>query len=286
MALCTYNGEKYLPELLESVLCQSVVPNEVVIVDDCSSDGTVRILKEYASQYPVIKLSLQEKNSGPISSFEKAIQLTSSPYIFLADQDDIWHRNKIENMLSQSFGYSQEKPFLLYSDLEVINEEGKLIHSSFWKMAALKPEVTTFKSMLFGNPVTGCASMINSKMRELLVSIPQGIMMHDHWIALIAYGFGQAAFMPEPLVRYRVHSTSVTDKKQSNAWWKIKTQFFHFFDSTNGFLEKEIKQVILFNQMFRKYLSKENQLQVDTFIGLKDKPLLERKLSSFLKYRP
>lgn len=285
VALCTFNGENYISELLDSILFQSVPASEIIIVDDCSSDSTLDIIKEYAEKFPQIKLNLQKSNSGPITSFEKAIQLTSYPYIFLADQDDIWKPNKIESMLSSAANYPDDKPLLVYSDLEVIDEKGNILFSSFWKMAALRPHISTFKSLLFGNPVTGCASMINAKMKEYLVSIPQGVLMHDHWIGLIAYGFGEAVVLDDQLVKYRTHGNSVTEKIHAKVLWKIRTQLDQIFNRNADFLGKEINQIILFDQKFRSYLSIENQKHVDSFIGLKNKSLLKRKLASYLRYK-
>ncbi len=285
VALCTFNGEKFLSELLDSILFQSVSASEIIVVDDHSTDGTVDILKAYSVKYPQIKLNLQKSNSGPIASFEKAIQLTRYPYIFLADQDDNWKPDKIECMLISAVNCPVDKPLLIYSDLEVINEFGNLLFPSFWKMADLKPHVSSFKSLLFGNPVTGCASMINAKMKEYLVSIPHGVLMHDHWIGLIAYGFGEVVVLDDQLVKYRTHGNSVTEKKQANLIWKIRTQLNQIFKSKADFLGKEINQAFLFGQKFGKHLSSENQKDLDYFIKLRHKSVLKRKLVSYLRYK-
>lgn len=283
IALCTYNGEKYLPQLLDSILSQTVLAREIIIVDDCSTDGTVSILEKYAGRNSQIKLSLQKSNLGPVAAFQTAIQLTSQPYIFLADQDDIWNPNKVELMLSAASRFSTEKPLLVYSDLEVVDERGNPRFPSFWKMAGIKPHTSTFERLMYGNVVTGCASLINAKMKECLTSIPQGVLMHDHWIGLIAYGFGETLVLDEQLVKYRTHGDSVTEKRQANALWKLQTQLAQLFKESGTFLEKEINQMILFDQKFRNHLSDANQKLVKKFISLKNKPLLIRKLVSYLR---
>lgn len=285
VALCTYNGEKFLSELLDSILAQSVPVNEILIVDDCSSDGTINILKEYSKKYPQIELHLQKSNSGPISSFEKAIQLTNNPYIFLADQDDIWKPDKIKSMLSFSSNYPVDKPLLVFSDLEVIDENGNPFYPSFWEMTGLRPHNSTFRSLLFSNTVTGCASMINSKMKEYLVSIPKGVIMHDYWMGLIAYGFGKVLVLDDQLVKYRIHSNSVTEKKHADILWKIRTQLKQIFINNPDFLGKEINQATLFDQKFKKKLSIENKKELDNFIELRYKSILKRKLVSYLRYK-
>jgi glycosyltransferase involved in cell wall biosynthesis len=284
VALCTYNGEKYLGELLDSILSQSVSPDELVIVDDCSEDGTVALLKHYAATNPKVRLNLLESNVGPVRAFQTAIQMATGAFIFLADQDDVWKPEKVELMLKRAIQFSPDVPLLVYSDLEVMNEKGDLLTPSFWKMAGLQTHAATFKSMMFGNVITGCASVINSKMKEQLTSIPTGVLMHDYWIGLIAYGFGNAVIIDQQLVKYRVHDQSVTEKRHANIFWKIGVQFKQFMAADGSFLKKEIDQMILFDQKFRRLLSTYNQKLVDDFVALKHKTLLQKKIVSYLRH--
>ena len=99
IALCTYNGEAYLKEQLDSLIDQTYPNCEIIIVDDCSKDGTVDILKQYANEYPQIKLYINSENLGYTKNFEKAINLCNGEYIALCDQDDIWDKNKISIMI-------------------------------------------------------------------------------------------------------------------------------------------------------------------------------------------
>jgi len=284
IALCTYNGEKYLEELLGSILSQTVPPDEIIIVDDCSSDGTVSLLKSFAEKCPQIKLHLQSTNLGPISAFQLAISMTSMPFVFLADQDDIWSPRKIELMLSSGTGHRSDLPFLAFSDLEAIDEKGDLVSTSFWKMVGLYPHQTTFKSLLFGNVVTGCASMINAKMKEYLSIIPQGVLMHDHWMALIAYGFGQAEYKDEPLVKYRIHASTVTRKSAASLVWRIRQQFTHLTTAYFHFLNKEVTQAEVFKNKFYDLLSDPRKAEIDQFISLRNKPFAKKKFASYSKF--
>lgn len=286
VALCTYNGEKYLEELLGSILSQTVPPDEIIIVDDCSSDRTVSIIKNFAEKFPQIKLHLQSTNLGPISAFQLAISLTSMPYVFLADQDDIWSPRKIELMLSSGIEDHSDLPFLAFSDLEAIDEKGNLISTSFWKMAGLYPHQTTFKSLLFGNVVTGCAAMINAKMKEYLSTIPQGVLMHDHWMALIAYGFGQAVYIDEPLVKYRIHAASVTRKSPASLLWRMRQQFTHLTTAYFHFLKKEITQAEVFKSKFYDLLSDVRKAEIDQFVRLRIKSFAKKKIASYSKFNP
>src|SRR5574344_2136916 len=95
LALPTYNGEKYLREQLDSIFNQTMVPEEIVVVDDRSTDSTIQILEEYKQKYG-LKYYINEQNLGYNKNFEKAITLCQGDYIALCDQDDVWLPEKIE----------------------------------------------------------------------------------------------------------------------------------------------------------------------------------------------
>ena len=96
VALAAYNGEKYIEKQIYSILSQSLEVNEIVIVDDNSSDNTFDILKSLSFEYPKIKLIKNPTNLGPKASFKLAIKNSTNDYIILSDQDDIWDFCKVE----------------------------------------------------------------------------------------------------------------------------------------------------------------------------------------------
>ena len=101
VALCTFNGEIFLKEQLDSILNQSINIDEIIVCDDQSTDNTKQILESYKKDNPdLFKIYYNEKNLRSNKNFEKAIKLTSGDYIFLSDQDDIWKENKVEETLA------------------------------------------------------------------------------------------------------------------------------------------------------------------------------------------
>lgn len=284
VALCTYNGERYIAEQLESILSQSKIPDELVVVDDCSADRTPEIVQSFGPRFPSFKFIQMKKNVGPVQAFSLAIKETSHPYIFLSDQDDHWKEEKIEQMLVESTKYSLSVPLLMFSDLEVIDENGNSIHPSFWKRTGIDPKKATFRSLLYANVATGCATMINSSMKSLLASIPNGVMMHDHWIALIAFGMGNVAVVDDNLVKYRAHGQAVTSKAQASFLWKLKIQWEQFWDSSDSYLEAELDQADQFKNHFFSFLSKEKQDALEKFLLLKNQPFWQRKWRSSRKF--
>ena len=100
VALCTYNGERFLSQQLESLAAQTVLPDELVICDDASSDGSIRILEVFAKNAPfIVRIFKNPKNLGYIKNFEQAIGLCSMDVIFLCDQDDYWESEKLNQVL-------------------------------------------------------------------------------------------------------------------------------------------------------------------------------------------
>src|SRR5215510_9347897 len=121
IALCTYNGAKYLPQLLDSYLAQSRLPDEVVVCDDRSQDETVAILDGFAARAPFsMRLLVNDQNIGSTKNFEKAISLCSGDIIFLSDQDDVWAPSKIEEMV-RAFDADQAIGMVV-SNAELVDE--------------------------------------------------------------------------------------------------------------------------------------------------------------------
>ena len=97
VAIASYNGEKYIEKQIKSILNQTIPPREIIIVDDCSSDGTINIINELSKKSNIhFRIILHEVNMGYRRSFFDAIYNTTCNIIFLSDQDDIWKSNKAE----------------------------------------------------------------------------------------------------------------------------------------------------------------------------------------------
>jgi len=101
VVMCTYNGEKYLHPQIGSILSQSYDNLELIIVDDASTDSTVKILEEYKRRDSRLRYFVNERNIGYNKNFEKAFSLANGNYIAPCDQDDIWDPSKIETMMKE-----------------------------------------------------------------------------------------------------------------------------------------------------------------------------------------
>jgi glycosyltransferase involved in cell wall biosynthesis len=228
IALCTYNGARFLPEQLESILKQTRLPDEIVAVDDCSTDETPSLLREFAARAPFpVHLEVNSENLGVTRNFEKAIGMCSGDIIALCDQDDIWEPNKlaaIEQVFLQNSAVA-----LVFSDAEIVDQEGKPVGYRLWPAAAFGDEQKemvrsgkAFDALAKYNFITGCTMAFRTEMREIALPTPaDAFAIHDGWIALVTAALADIAFIDEPLVKYRQHASQqigVEAPGQADRW--------------------------------------------------------------------
>ncbi len=204
IAVCTYNGEKFLVEQLESLVNQTYQNLQIVVVDDCSTDQTSKILTDYQHKYDFIEVHYNTDNLGYIKNFEKAIALCKGKYITLCDQDDIWHHDKIEILLAEF----NDQDILIYHDSTLINEEGSLLGRNLSKTIGYISGRAN-RNLLLNNCIAGHAIMFRQNFITEIIPFPVTIP-HDHWLAYIALTIGNVKYLKQALVNYRQHTTTVT----------------------------------------------------------------------------
>ncbi|MBS7563478.1 glycosyltransferase family 2 protein [Mucilaginibacter sp. Bleaf8] len=248
IALCTYNGIKYLQKQLDSLIHQSYTNLEIIVVDDKSSDDTLNFLQGYANRDTRIKLHQNEGNLGLVRNFEKAINLCTGEYIALCDQDDIWDHEKIKLMVENI-----EDHTLIYHDSQLISEDEKnLVKASEWFNMYQGSNPLAF---IFFNCVSGHACMFNRKLVPVLNEYAplEKHFYHDWWIAFVAANCGTIKYLNLPLVKYRQHQNSVTDiqnvKEESLAiknppYNEINLSWLYKCHTFNGRYKKYIGRII------------------------------------------
>ncbi len=217
--LSTFNGEKYLAEQLNSLFNQTCQDFTLLIRDDGSEDKTLSIIETFSQQFPNrIRMIKEEGRLGPKASFSALMNYSNAPYVMFCDQDDIWKKEKIALSLQhmkQLEKAGQDLPLLVHSDLIVINEKGKALHSSFWKYANLSArEFTTINRLLTQNVVTGCTVLMNRKLCSMAYPVPSCAFMHDWWVALVASLFGKIGIIPQTTIYYRQHTKNAVGAKK------------------------------------------------------------------------
>ena len=211
VAMCTYNGEKYLKEQLDSIINQKYKNIEIIITDDCSNDNTISIIKQYQKKHKQIKLYKNQKNLGFIKNFEKAISLCQGDYIALADQDDIWKKDKIKNFVKDI-----SNNILIYSDAIIINEEGE--EQNHFLVSPKKNLIkgNNNKAFLFNNCISGNTLMFKKELIPHILPIPDKVSFHDIWIAFVASTYGKITYTDRSFTLYRRYSEQITSKRKND----------------------------------------------------------------------
>jgi glycosyltransferase involved in cell wall biosynthesis len=283
MAIC--DGEKFLPAQMESILAQLAENDEVVIVDDASSDGSREFLTSLNDWR--IRLVRNESNVGVLKSFERALLEAKGEYIFFADQDDVWLDGKIEKtlgLLRQSEQkYGQDAPILVHTDLKIVNNSLHSIAESFWCYQNIHPRRgEILNRLLLQNVVTGCTVMINSRLRELALQIPHGAIMHDWWLALVAVLFGQVVHLDEPTILYRQHDNNSVGAKR----WGLKQMVrqARSFEAVRSSMLHTMQQAQVLLDRYRDRMTSEQYSMIEAYSRLPFMSKAER-VGTMVKYK-
>jgi len=226
IVLATYNGELYLREQLDSIFNQSFLDYQVLIGDDCSTDNTVKIIKEYQLKYQNIHLLRNAKRLGHVSNFENLISQVDNGYIALCDQDDIWYEDKLLEAMGTLESFTDMNlPMLFHSDLVGIDiKKVKLYDSFFEKRGYSFPKKRSIDIMLGRSGVMGNTMVFNQALKEKILPFPKDLIVHDYWIALVNEFMGKRITYPNALIKYRIHesNTSQTFRASSKSFFRKK----------------------------------------------------------------
>lgn len=208
VAMCTYNGARFLPEQLDSIGAQTRLPDELVVCDDRSTDETVEMLQSFARKVPFeVRLEVNERDLGSTKNFEKAIGKCAGEIIALADQDDVWLPDKLG--LIESVFLARPSVGVVFSDADVVDENQVSLGFRLWASVGLSSALQNGISngrgtqvLLNHNVVTGATMAFRCKFRNLVLPIAEN-WVHDGWIALFISVVADLALIREPLIRYR-----------------------------------------------------------------------------------
>lgn len=265
--VCTFNGERYITEQLASIAGQAVKPGRIIISDDGSTDGTLERVKKFSEKTAVnIEVRVRTEGvKGAEHNFLDALKLTSAPYIFLSDQDDVWLDNKVEIYIKKINDVREPlKPLLVFSDAEVVNENMEKRHASFLASEKLFPEKQmSFQRLIFQNCVQGATVMINKALKEKVI-LSNRIIMHDWWLGLIAAAFGQLFFIPEQLIKYRQHYCNAI----GHSHYSAKHILRNFTNLRNVAFQNRriIKQAEAFLSLYGEALADEEKIFLNRLI--------------------
>jgi glycosyltransferase involved in cell wall biosynthesis len=211
VALCTYNGSRFLSEQLQSIASQSRPPDELIICDDRSSDSSVAIVKSFALEAPFpVRLEVNPTNLGSTKNFELAISRCSADVIALSDQDDIWQKDKLAHIERVFLG--SPSVGAVFSDADVVDDQLNPLGYKLWERYGFKGKRLrhlvkgrAFQVLLDQNAVTGATLAFRSWLKEWVMPIP-ACWMHDAWIAAVTAAVSDMSIIEMPLIQYRQHA--------------------------------------------------------------------------------
>lgn len=219
--MATYNGEKYLKSLINSIVNQTYKNWNLLIRDDCSTDNTIKIINKLKNDYSdkVKIIENNKKRLGACQNFHELLKKSTAKYLFFCDQDDIWLKNKIEismkKMLELEKIYGKNHSILIHTNLKLINSSNKIISNSFWAYCSIEPEKMYIPEVLFfQNIITGCTILINDSAKRKSLPIPEEALMHDWWIALRIAKYGKIENINTPTILYRQHKNNFSGIKK------------------------------------------------------------------------
>ena len=211
----SYNASRFIAESINSVLLQTYVHWELLIVDDCSKDNSVEVIQKFADIDSRVKLFQLKENVGAAAARNIAIEHAQGRYIAFLDSDDVWNENKLRIQLSFM---EQNSYAFTFSDYYVMEEDGRKTGNIVRVPASL-----TYHQYL-RNTIIGCLTVIIDKKQIGDFKMPLIKSSHDMalWLLIMKRGF-MAYGLKEVLAGYRLVSTSNTAKKWKAAKdvWKV-----------------------------------------------------------------
>ena len=273
VALCTFNGEKFLQEQLSSILLQSVSVNEIVVCDDGSTDQTFEILKNYQGKFPkLFRIYRNEKNLGYVLNFEKAMSLCSGEIIFLCDQDDVWDKDKVERTV-QFFSEHQEVDLVAHN-LKLL--DASETDTTFWDLKNFASEKTNLSSeklleqiLLNGNVFPGMSLAIRKSFlkNNLPLQKVDSIIIHDYELVIKALKANKFAILNNVLGFYRQHESQSIgyQEKEKIMHENRSTQFFLLSNDLSRV--KRYSEIFGLNRQIAHNFQKEIQRKYSLFLN-------------------
>ena len=215
VALCTYNGEKFLLEQLQSIAEQTQKVDRICVYDDGSTDATLAQIHAFAAQLEgtgtTVRIVQNPRNLGYAQNFAQAMAQAEADIVFLCDQDDVWEPTKVERLVA---ALEVGACAMVFCDGVLIDAEGRPIAGpSVLQVYGMSAEqAATFNQhawplLLRRNYINGAAMAVRRVAAQAALPVPPDFP-HDYWLALWLALRGGITCLPEPLYRYRQHSNN------------------------------------------------------------------------------
>ena len=224
ICMCTYNGEKFIREQLNSILAQTICPNEIIIFDDCSTDDTVKVIRDFINTTSSIdwKLFINKSNEGWKMNFHSAINEATGDYIFLSDQDDIWELTKVANMI-ETMNDNPNIDVLTCNQVIWYEESSKFVRK--FKNDFSLEKIVDCKYLLF-TARPGCVYCIKKDFIKEFNKFWDPAFPHDSLLWKLAYLKGTLYNLNFYGIKWRRHNDNATGKtKRIISYENVNTHY-------------------------------------------------------------
>jgi glycosyltransferase involved in cell wall biosynthesis len=223
--MATYNGAPYVARQLHSILEQLDADDEVIVVDDCSTDETLEVVRRLAD--PRIRVLRNDRNRGEVVSFSRALLAARHDFIFLADQDDVWMPGRVA-LMSRELAAGT---LLVGSNFEWMDAEERPIAVAYDGLAA-RDATRHLKNIydIFIGKTTyfGCAMALHRRLAGVVAPIPRFVESHDGWIAIAANVLRSTAHIEQPTLRKRKHASNATSTVSNrNLYMRVRARLLY-----------------------------------------------------------
>lgn len=220
VCMATHNGERFLREQIDSIICQLSQDDEIVISDDGSTDDTIKIIKSYDS--PIIKLihfnQPPNNSKGQLKgmsyasrNFENALKFAKGDIIVLSDQDDKWYPGKIDVIKKALNEYD-----IIKHNLSVIDADGKVLNEYYYTKSKQTNRNLFF--LMRHLPFRGCCMAFKRWVLTKSMPFPKDCLQHDSWIGMIArINNAKFNYIEQPLIYHRLHGDNASEMKIANS---------------------------------------------------------------------
>lgn len=291
IAMTTYCGEKYIEKQLASLLAQRRQADEVFIFDDRSGDKTAEIVNSFIEKNGLSNwhFAVNEENLGFIRNFHKAIAACSGDIIFLCDQDDIWHDDKLEkiekffNEHADALSVNASFEFIDGDDkpISVPEKAGTVNHGLVFKSVGNGEAVKISEAEIVkGNISPGCTMAFSKQLKNYYLENATNLLPHDFELNIYAAKLGGLYYLNDALISYRIHSANVIGLDTSDE--KIKTKFNASEQKRLKILKEQQKNV----DFFRQYKTDNEEISdyikhYCAYIDLRQACMVEHKASKW-----
>lgn len=205
VCMAAYNGARHIEEQIVSILSELGANDELIVVDDCSTDGTSSIITGIGDSR--IRLVEAAKNRGYVRTFERALGEARGNYVFLSDQDDIWLPGRVELMISAMDG-----KHVVVSNCEHFDGPAGSFHALRLRAKDSNHVLRNILGIVVGYRLHwGCAMALRKELLEQVLPFPSYMHeSHDQWIAMVGNVNRSIVYMEENTILHRLHGDNVT----------------------------------------------------------------------------